>query len=128
MIGTPRPATVFTKQQRIARVANSWDEEPGARDVQARICGGLGWATTQVYPARNSPPEFPLTPEFPRPRSQQSCVPKAMRALLPSCNRQLPLIASLQGNEYFLKLLYVNSWITIEQREEVPERAEPRET
>ena len=21
------------------------------RDVQARICGGLGWATTQVYPA-----------------------------------------------------------------------------
>ena len=55
-------------------------------------------------------------------------VPKAMRALLPSCNRQLPLIASLQGNKYFLKLLYVNSWITIEQREEVPERAEPRET
>ena len=52
MTGTPRPATVFTKQQRMARVANSWDEEPGARDVQARICGGPGWATTQVYPAR----------------------------------------------------------------------------
>ena len=28
--------------------------------MQARICGGLGWATTQVYPARNSS----LTPEF----------------------------------------------------------------
>src|SRR5271166_4524366 len=40
-----------TYRQRIARVANSGDEEPGARDVQARICGGLGWATTQVYPA-----------------------------------------------------------------------------
>ena len=30
--------------------------------MQARICGGLGWATTQVYPARNS---SPLTPDFP---------------------------------------------------------------
>src|SRR5271166_5915007 len=40
-----------TYRQRIARVANSGDEEPGARDVHARICGGLGWATTQVYPA-----------------------------------------------------------------------------
>jgi hypothetical protein len=39
-----------TYRRRIARVANS--EEPGARDVQARICGGPGWATTQVYPAR----------------------------------------------------------------------------
>src|SRR5271166_3554463 len=43
-----------TYRQRIARVANSGDEEPGARDVQARICGGLGWATTQVYPAREA--------------------------------------------------------------------------
>ena len=27
-----------------------------ARDVQARICGGPGWATTPVYPAQ----EFPI--------------------------------------------------------------------
>ena len=25
--------------------------------MQARICGGLGWATTQVYPARISSPK-----------------------------------------------------------------------
>ena len=25
--------------------------------MHARICGGLGWATTQVYPARNSLPD-----------------------------------------------------------------------
>ena len=24
------------------------------RDVQARICGGPGWVTTQVYPARET--------------------------------------------------------------------------
>jgi len=27
--------------------------------VQARICGGLGWATTQVYPARFPDTDFP---------------------------------------------------------------------
>src|SRR5271166_355449 len=58
-----------TYRQRIARVANSGDEEPGARDVQARICGGLGWATTQVYPAQlspdtNYPPRMPSRRRF----------------------------------------------------------------
>jgi len=32
--------------------------EPGARDVQARICGGPGWATTQVFPAHRLHTEF----------------------------------------------------------------------
>src|SRR5271157_1885354 len=37
-------------------------EEPGARDVPARICGGPGWATTQVYPVRapNTGREAPI--------------------------------------------------------------------
>ena len=29
--------------------------------MQARICGGLGWATTQVYPARITPRKDELT-------------------------------------------------------------------
>ena len=28
-------------------------DEPGAFNVHARICGGPGWATTQVYPAQS---------------------------------------------------------------------------
>ena len=40
-----------------------------ARDVQARICGGPGWATTQVYPARGPPedqiPELSMTRNVP---------------------------------------------------------------
>ncbi|MGA8350750.1 MAG: hypothetical protein WB773_23360, partial [Isosphaeraceae bacterium] len=38
--------------QPVAQRSEVISEEPGARDVQARICGGPGWATTQAYPAR----------------------------------------------------------------------------
>src|SRR5271157_2874202 len=46
----------FTKgtrvHSRLSSAAKSSDEEPGAFDVHARICGGPGWETTQVYPAQ----------------------------------------------------------------------------
>src|SRR5271157_168353 len=42
--------------QPVAQRSEVISEEPGARDVQARICGGPGWATTQVYPARGGDP------------------------------------------------------------------------
>ena len=38
-----------------SRVAKSWEDEPGAFDVHARICWGPGWVTTLVYPAPRDP-------------------------------------------------------------------------
>jgi len=34
-----------------SRVAKPWPEEPYAVVPHVRVCGGPGWATTQVYPA-----------------------------------------------------------------------------
>ena len=46
-----------TYRRRISRVANSvGHQEPGARVMcKPGSVGGLGWATTQVYPAHPSP-------------------------------------------------------------------------
>src|SRR5208337_2140599 len=58
LVGLPSTgATVRLTQtasgpQPVAQRSEVIREEPGARDVQARICGGPGWATTQVYPAQ----------------------------------------------------------------------------
>src|SRR5271157_1975804 len=51
---TLRPTQTASGPQPVAQRSEIISEEPGARDVQARICGGPGWATTQVYPAREA--------------------------------------------------------------------------
>src|SRR5271157_6065381 len=48
---TLRLTQTASDPQPVAQRSEVISEEPGARDVQARICGGPGWATTQVYPA-----------------------------------------------------------------------------
>src|SRR5208337_442419 len=52
---TLRPTQTASGPQPVAQRSEIISEEPGARDVQARICGGPGWATTQVYPALSTP-------------------------------------------------------------------------
>src|SRR5271157_5230691 len=46
-----RPPTCASGPTLLSHAAKSWGEEPDAGILHVRICGGLGWATTQAYPA-----------------------------------------------------------------------------
>ncbi len=68
--------------------------------MQARICGGLGWATTQVYPARISPtPDFP---DFPREKTNRHRISPGVEFLRRFLQHVLP-----RG---FHKVLYYGLW------------------
>ena len=54
-----------------------------------------GWATTQVYPARNSPDTgIPLTPEFPPKRCSDTGVPSLTPEFPPLCRKRSQLVSS----------------------------------
>ncbi len=49
----PHPRVTAKRPSRVRDSDTPQRDEPGAFNVHAQICGGPGWVTTQVYPARN---------------------------------------------------------------------------
>ena len=51
----PHPRVTARQPSRVRDSDIPQRDEPDAFNVHVRICGGPGWATTQVYPVRLGP-------------------------------------------------------------------------